>query len=387
VYIEIPLSDRGVPFDHFLICPRQPIDAEEMRLAPRGVTLVERDGVTHVIDWIGSVHYPNVADFVAEARHLGISRRIARSIDFGKLSRDSRLLLAHSRAHMLNAGDFYRGLMRDGWAMRCPKGIPEHNRLAPKISDPKEHRPQQPADFWSKVDTGPGCWEWSLSTTEAGYGQVWASGKMTTSHRRAWELSNGPIPAGLEVCHKCDNKRCARPGHLFLGTHAENMADHQAKGRARAPRNEASPAAKLTDQQVAEIRQRRADGETLQALGDAFGVHHSTILRICREELRPQGGEGPPCCCGLYWDDVEGGEAVLDPSVPWRTVERTIGETTYRARRRPDAFEPEYALAIFASFPIGRLVVIDDPDAPEGVAETLKRVREAQGLDVTLEEE
>ncbi len=257
VYIEIPLSDRGVPFDHFLICPPQPIDAEAMRLAPRGVTLVEREGVTHVIDWIGSAHYPNVADFIAEARHLGISRRIARSIDFGKLSCNSRLLLAHSRAHIVNAD-----------AIRAALDHEAHDRAEDGFED-----------------------------------------------------------TGRIIRASCPQRI---PGHI---------ADRRTH---------------VTD--------------------PATGIVGST-------------GTYRGMCQALYWDDVEGGEAVLDPSVPWRTIERTIGETTYRARRRPDVFEPEYALAIFASFPIGRLAVIDDPDAPEGVAETLKRVREAQGLDVTLEEE
>jgi len=76
-----------------------------------------------------------------------------------------------------------------------------------------------------------GCIEWTRSTVRGGYGQIKVNGKQLKTHRFAWELVNGPIPEGLEVCHHCDNPPCCNVEKcLFLGTAADNMADRDAKG-------------------------------------------------------------------------------------------------------------------------------------------------------------
>ncbi len=142
----------------------------------------------------------------------------------------------------------------------------------------------QVARFWSKVERQDAneCWTWLGRPSAAGYGSFWhvQFHHAVPAHRMAWELAFGPPPGDRVVCHHCDNRLCVNPGHLFIGTPAENTADMLAKGRGRFPRGERNRHAKLTEAEVTSLRARKHAGESHSTLARAFGVSISTVSEI-----------------------------------------------------------------------------------------------------------
>jgi len=133
--------------------------------------------------------------------------------------------------------------------------------------------------FWEKVHVSSGCWIWLGSRKEKGYGSIglFGNGHSARAHRVAWLLSNGEIPIGLCVLHRCDTPACVNLDHLWLGTNFDNTTDMISKNRKVILSGERNGRARLTREQVAEIRHARLRGATYQALADQYGVSRSAI--------------------------------------------------------------------------------------------------------------
>jgi len=154
-----------------------------------------------------------------------------------------------------------------------------------------------PENFWSHVRRAKPneCWEWQGAKTSSGYGNLTWHGAHVQAHRVAYFLTYGGIGlatgfrnAGQAktyqrfVLHKCDNRPCCNPEHLFLGSMRANQLDAYAKGRRRQPQSKHANA-KLTPSQVHEIRRRYAAGSAIQvALAAEFGVSQVSISLVIR---------------------------------------------------------------------------------------------------------
>lgn len=140
--------------------------------------------------------------------------------------------------------------------------------------------------FWNRVikkSTSEQCWNWFGHKDTGGYGII-SDGKRRCMkvHRVSWEIHIGEIPKGLHVLHKCDNVVCVNPKHLFLGTHQDNMRDAKEKGRIK--RGEESGKAKLTMNDVKEIRKCAGRGCSYLEIAKIFNVSSSTVGGIVRKE-------------------------------------------------------------------------------------------------------
>lgn len=162
-----------------------------------------------------------------------------------------------------------------------------HNFCSSKCWRPPARPPEE---FWARVDKSGECWVWLGRTNNRGYGKFQA----TYAHRYSWMLAHGSLPPDdLDVLHRCDNRPCVRPDHLFLGDQQDNSDDMVAKGRAatgersgarkhpeRYRRGSSIPWAKLTESQIPIIRQRLRSGDSSAQIAIDCSVNKTTIAAI-----------------------------------------------------------------------------------------------------------
>lgn len=179
---------------------------------------------------------------------------------------------------MTSSGGRSLSARRIAWETARGEPVPDNRQVITTCGNPiclnPAHLELKPfmdheARFWSFVNKveGDGCWEWKSTFFASGYAAFGMNGKMFHASRVAWEFTHGPIVGHVAgdperevcVCHRCDNPRCVRPGHLFLGHDRDNIADMRAKGRHSHGPEHVEKARRTLAEREEEARARAAD--------------------------------------------------------------------------------------------------------------------------------
>lgn len=143
--------------------------------------------------------------------------------------------------------------------------------------------------FWDNVDrkTVEDCWEWQSRVGDRGYGRIRYDGRDRRSHRVAYEVANRGIPEGAWVLHKCDNKTCVNPAHLYAGNPKDNTQDSIEAGthpfHTQFKQGDPSPNRRLSREDVEEIRRRYESTDATQSdIANDYDVTQATISKAVR---------------------------------------------------------------------------------------------------------
>jgi len=209
----------------------------------------------------------------------------------------------HFKAHRLMYSMFYQMNLgtRDIVAQLCGEKScvnPAHLYLRTKSDVIRERFSKKKTHYDIVMDiinnpiTNNECVKFPGKVAHQNYGRMTKNGQWFTAHILVWEMTNGPVPEGMEVCHSCDNSWCIQISHLYVATHQQNVRDMVSRGRHFLQRNPNGAVkgsrhgrSKLKEEQVLEIRKLYDSGKYKQIdLALMFSIHKQTVNNIVRRQ-------------------------------------------------------------------------------------------------------
>ncbi len=179
-------------------------------------------------------------------------------------------------------GKIFKGYGKRKFCSRSCLGYENLKRIKFSWNDlsPENKLMRLKMSFDKKCIKNDGCWGWNGQILPSGYTQIRFNGKKIMSHRASWILFNGSIPESKWVLHKCDNRVCTNPEHLFLGTPKNNAEDRDKKGRGQSGITHWK--SKLCESDVVQIKKLILDGLSCEKISKKFSVTNGAIWFIKR---------------------------------------------------------------------------------------------------------
>lgn len=131
--------------------------------------------------------------------------------------------------------------------------------------------------FWSKVNMGlpDECWEWQAKLAR-GYGRFYIEHITIAAHRLSWIMLRGPIPDGILVLHKCDNRKCVNPNHLYLGTHSDNNSDRAQRNS----NNQGGPISRFSSKDIEDVKDLIKKGKHKLFIANKYNISLNHVYTL-----------------------------------------------------------------------------------------------------------
>lgn len=251
---------------------------------------VEKRGPDECWPWLAMVNIKGHGKFQVGHRQSDMAHRVMYEMTYNAIP--DGIVVRHKchQPDCVNPAHLCLGTIADNAADRVERGWDEPRKPRLGVYQPSTYKTPT-VDFKSRLLAGykvmeSGCWEWQKGKESRGYGVISFGRKTYKAHRMTYEHFVGPIPVGMFILHKCDNRSCVNPDHLRPGTHKENMAEMAERGGAKAgllkrsnqsyARGETIAKSVLTEDAV---RQIRTCSEPYK-FGASIGVHKATICHV-----------------------------------------------------------------------------------------------------------